>query len=76
MTTKGDRLLVNEDSRITAIIYWEYATTEVEEIAFTSPCMMWPVGDFYDGKNNLSPEKLEFANIFASADVMTWLISS
>ena len=25
---------------------------------------MWPVGDFYDGKNNLSTEELEFANIF------------
>ena len=61
---KGDHLLVNKDSRVTAIIDWEYATTEVREIAFTSPCMMWPVGDFYDGKNNLSPEEFEFANIF------------
>ena len=61
---KGDHLLVDEDFRITAIIDWEYASTEVKELAFTSPCMMWPVADFYDGKNNLSPEELEFASIF------------
>ena len=61
---KGDHLLINKDFDITAIIDWEYASTEVKELAFTSPCMMWPVGDFYDGKNNMSPEELEFASIF------------
>jgi hypothetical protein len=61
---KGDHLLVDEDYRITAIIGWEYASTEVKDLAFTSPCMMWPVGDVYDSKNNLSPEELEFAGIF------------
>jgi Phosphotransferase enzyme family len=61
---KGDHLLVKKDFSITAVIDWEYASTEVKELAFTSPCMMWPVGDFYDGKNNMSPEELEFASIF------------
>ena len=61
---KGDHLIVDKDFHITAIIDWEYASTEVKELAFTSPCMMWPVRDFYNGKNNLSPEELEFASIF------------
>lgn len=28
--------------------------------------MMWPVGDFHDGSNRLSAEKIEFAEIFRS----------
>lgn len=33
-------------------------------LAFSSPCMLWPVGDFYDGSNRLSPEEMEFADMF------------
>lgn len=61
---KSDNLLVDHDARITGIIDWEFASTEVRELAFTSPCMMWPVGDLYNGKNNLSAEELELAGMF------------
>lgn len=61
---KGDHLLVDHDARITGIIDWEYTSTEVRKLAFSSPCMMWPVRNFYNGYNNLSAEELEFAGIF------------
>ncbi|KAI1453625.1 hypothetical protein F4805DRAFT_442879 [Annulohypoxylon moriforme] len=61
---KGDHILVDNDYNITAIIDWEFASSEAKEVAFNSPCMMWPVADFYDGKNNLSEEEHEFAKIF------------
>ena len=61
---KGDHILVDEDHNITAIIDWEFATTESKALAFGSPCMMWPVNDFYNGSNNLSAEELEFAEMF------------
>ncbi|KAK6540829.1 hypothetical protein TWF694_008217 [Orbilia ellipsospora] len=60
---KGDHLLVDENFNITAVIDWEFASTEIEGLAFSSPCMMWPVGDFYDGKNVLSDEEREFTEI-------------
>jgi hypothetical protein len=60
---KGDHILVNDEYEITGIIDWEFASTENEHLAFSSPCMMWPVGDFYSGQNNLSKEEMEFAQI-------------
>ena len=60
---KGDHILIDEDYNVTGIIDWEFATTEPAAVAFSSPCMMWPVGDFYDGRNNLSVEEEEFAAI-------------
>ena len=33
-------------------------------LAFSSPCMLWPVGDFYAGSNCLSSEEMEFADMF------------
>ncbi|KAF2766353.1 hypothetical protein EJ03DRAFT_345192 [Teratosphaeria nubilosa] len=32
--------------------------------AFSSPCMLWPVGEFYEGKNQLSTEEIQFADMF------------
>lgn len=64
MDDKGDHILVDEDYNITGIIDWEFASAEVKEVAFSSPCMAWPVGDFYDGSNELSAEEVEFADIF------------
>lgn len=61
---KGDHILVDEQYNITGIIDWEFASAEAKQLAFSSPCMMWPVGDFYDGKNELADEELEFADIF------------
>lgn len=61
---KGDHILVDEDFNITGIIDWEFASVESKMLAFSSPCMLWPVGDFYDGSNRLSPEEMEFADMF------------
>ncbi|KAI0897296.1 hypothetical protein F4806DRAFT_507807 [Annulohypoxylon nitens] len=61
---KGDHILVDEDYNITAIIDWEFASTESKELAFSSPCMMWPVGEFYDGDNDLAEAEIQFAAIF------------
>nr|POF06964.1 hypothetical protein CFP56_31588 [Quercus suber] len=61
---KGDHILVDEHHNITGIIDWEFASAESRPVAFSSPCMMWPVGDFYDGSNQLSTEEVEFADMF------------
>lgn len=61
---KGDHILVDDDYNITGIIDWEFASAEAKDLAFSSPCMMWPVGDYYDGLNNLSEEETEFAHMF------------
>ncbi|KAI9679958.1 MAG: hypothetical protein M1817_004973 [Caeruleum heppii] len=61
---KGDHILIDDDYNITGIIDWEFASTEVKELAFSSPCMLWPVGDFYSGSNVLSPQEIELAEHF------------
>lgn len=61
---KGDHVLIDEDFNITGIIDWEFASAEPKALAFSSPCMLWPVGDFYAGSNRLSPEEMELAAIF------------
>ncbi|KAJ5804846.1 hypothetical protein N7474_010733 [Penicillium riverlandense] len=61
---KGDHILVDDDYKITGIIDWESASAEAKHLAFSSPCMMWPVGDYYDGLNNLSEDETEFARMF------------
>lgn len=63
---KGDHILVDDDYNITGIIDWEFASAEAKELAFTSPCMMWPVGTFYEGHNDLSKDEICFADMFAS----------
>jgi aminoglycoside phosphotransferase (APT) family kinase protein len=61
---KGDHILIDEDYNITGIIDWEFATIETKKSAFSSPCMMWPVSEYYAGSNELSPEECEFARMF------------
>lgn len=61
---KGDHILVDENYNISGIIDWEFASTETKAWAFSSPCMLWPVAKFYSGANELSPEELEFSNMF------------
>lgn len=61
---KGDHILIDEDYTITSIIDWEFASTEAKELAFSSPCMMWPVGKFYDGSNELAADEIRFAKTF------------
>lgn len=61
---KGDHILVDKEYNITGIIDWEFASAEAKEIALSSPCMMWPVGEFYDGSNVLADDELRFADIF------------
>ena len=61
---KGDHILVDEDFNIIGMIDWEFASVECKALAFSSACMLWPVGDFYDGSNRLSSEEIELAVIF------------
>ena len=65
---KGDHIMVNADFNITGIIDWEGTTTEPKALAFSTPCMLFPVADFYDGKNDLSAEELEFAELLEARD--------
>ncbi|OAR01785.1 hypothetical protein LLEC1_07222 [Akanthomyces lecanii] len=62
---KGDHILVDDDYNITGIIDWEWASAEAKEMAFSSPCMLWSVADFFDGHNALSPDETAFADMFA-----------
>lgn len=61
---KGDHILVDKEFNITGIIDWEFASLEPRALAFSSPCMLWPVGDFFAGSNRLSSEEMQFAAIF------------
>lgn len=61
---KGDHILINKAYDIVGIIDWEWCHTASKEDAFSSPCMMWPVAEFYDGSNELSNDELRFASIF------------
>lgn len=61
---KGDHILIDDEYNITGMIDWEFASTEPAALAFSTPCMFWPVADFYDGKNNLASEEVEFATMF------------
>ncbi|KAG6227964.1 hypothetical protein E4U26_001364 [Claviceps purpurea] len=61
---KGDHILVNDDFDIVGIVDWEWCKTASREEAFSSPRMMWPVGPFYDGSNELAEEELLLARVF------------
>ncbi|KAI1084063.1 hypothetical protein F5B20DRAFT_364631 [Whalleya microplaca] len=60
---KGDHILVNSDFDIVGIIDWEWARTVSYRDAFSAPCMMWPVGEFYEGKNEVSKDEECFARL-------------
>lgn len=60
---KGDHILVNTNFDIVGIIDWEWCGTASQEEAFASPCMMWPVGRFYDGSNELAEEEVQLAQV-------------
>lgn len=61
---KGDHIMVNDTFDIVGIIDWEWTQTVSKAEAFCSPCMMWPVGEFYSGSNELDPAELRLADIF------------
>ncbi|KAJ5848179.1 hypothetical protein N7455_012136 [Penicillium solitum] len=61
---KGGHILVNNCFDIVGVIDWEWTQTVSKAEAFCSPCMMWPVGEFYDGFNNLAADELRLAAIF------------
>lgn len=61
---KGDHILVNDSFDIVGVIDWEWTQTVSKAEAFSSPCMMWPVGEFYDGSNELAAEELRLAAVF------------
>lgn len=61
---KGDHILIDEKHNITGIIDWEFASMDSKELAFSSPCTVWPVGKFYEGNNDLAEDEIRFAAIF------------
>ncbi|EEH09420.1 conserved hypothetical protein [Histoplasma capsulatum G186AR] len=61
---KGDHILVNDHFDIVGVIDWEWTRTVSRAEAFCSPCMMWPVNEFYDGSNQLAADELRLAAIF------------
>ena len=61
---KGDHILVNDSFDIVGIIDWEWTQTVSKAEAFCSPCMMWPLLEFYDGSNELTTDELRLAAIF------------
>jgi len=61
---KGDHILVDDDFNITGIIDWEFASAETRELAFATPCLMWPVREYYQGSNELAAEETRFAAMF------------
>lgn len=63
---KGDHILVDSDFNITGVLDWEFASIEHPSIAFSSPCMLWPIGEFYNGSQTLSSAEHEFAQILES----------
>ena len=62
---KGDHLLVDADYNLTGIIDWEWAHTAPASIAFNSPIGFLPVGDFYDGVNDIGSDESVFAQLLA-----------
>jgi hypothetical protein len=65
---KGDHILVDDSFNIVGMIDWEWTQTVSKIEAFCSPCMMWPVADFYKGSNELSTDELRLASIFEQRD--------
>ncbi|KAJ5810763.1 hypothetical protein N7447_010279 [Penicillium robsamsonii] len=61
---KGDHILVNDCFDIVGVIDWEWTQTVSKAEAFCSPCMMWPVAEFYNGFNELAADELRLAAIF------------
>ncbi|KAI0145289.1 hypothetical protein GGR57DRAFT_303906 [Xylariaceae sp. FL1272] len=62
---KGDHILVDEDYNIVGIIDWEWCRTVSKAYAFSSPCLMWPINEFYDGSNEIADDERLFADLFA-----------
>lgn len=60
---KGDHILVDDDFNITGIIDWEWAHTAHPAHAFNSPIGLLPVGDFYDGANEIGDSEVVFAHL-------------
>ncbi|KAI1102469.1 hypothetical protein F4804DRAFT_312893 [Jackrogersella minutella] len=60
---KGDHILVDEEFNITGIIDWEWAHTAPSSLAFNSPIGLLPVGEFYEGVNNLGHDENIFVRI-------------
>ncbi|KAL4788947.1 hypothetical protein BDV19DRAFT_374874 [Aspergillus venezuelensis] len=61
---KGDHILINDSFDIVGLIDWEWTRTVSRAEAFCSPCMLWPVAEFYNGSNELAAEELRLAAIF------------
>lgn len=65
---KGDHILVNNSYDIVGIIDWEWTQTVSKAEVFSSPCLMWPLDEFYSGSNELVEEELRLAGIFEERD--------
>ncbi|KAI9883524.1 MAG: hypothetical protein M1823_004713 [Watsoniomyces obsoletus] len=61
---KGDHILLDEQFNITGIIDWEWCFSTPRDYAFSSPCMLWPIDDWYASSNRLADGELELAAIY------------
>ncbi|PGH03990.1 hypothetical protein AJ79_07223 [Helicocarpus griseus UAMH5409] len=59
-----DHIMVDDNGNITAIVDWASSSIQSKEYAFSSPQMLWPMDNFLTGDNELSPQELEFADIY------------
>ena len=56
--------MVGDDFNITGIIDWGLHLRGPRHWPFSSSCMLWPVGDLYEGKNGIAPEEIKLATMF------------
>lgn len=61
---KGDHILVDDQYNITGIIDWEFSSTELKEVAFSTPNMIWSIAEFCAGDNTLNEHEIYFAGLF------------
>jgi len=62
MDDKGDHIFVDQSLNIVSIIDWEWAQTMPKDFAFCAPLFLLDVGEFYDGRNDLSPDEALLAS--------------
>lgn len=69
---KGDHIPVDEDFNMTGIIDWKSAYTISEAVAFKLPMLFLPVGDFFDGSNDIGKYETFFAQVLEEKGYRTW----
>ncbi|KAH9914707.1 uncharacterized protein B0H18DRAFT_1044336 [Fomitopsis serialis] len=58
----SDHIFVDQSLNIVSVIDWEWAQTMPMDFAFCAPLFLLDVGEFYDGRNELSADEALFAS--------------